>query len=90
MAALIGGASTIIGPMAGAFFLTLPAADFDVMISNADGSGADLQLAEPGNQGVVIPTPGGVRLTYVRDVANIIHLYLIRTQDLRPAPRMPW
>jgi hypothetical protein len=58
------------------FFNTLLSADFDVMISNADGSGEDLQLAEDGNQGGVTPTPGGTRLLYLRDVAGVIHLYI--------------
>jgi len=58
------------------FFNTLLLADFDVMISNADGSGEDLQLAEEGNQGGVTPTPGGTRLLYLRDVAGVVHLYI--------------
>jgi len=58
------------------FFNTLLLADFDVMISNADGSGEDRQLAEDGNQGGVTPTPGGTRLLYLRDVAGVVHLYV--------------
>jgi len=58
------------------FFGTLLLADFDVMISNADGSGDDIRLAELENQGGVIPTPGGTRLLYLRDVAGVIHLYI--------------
>lgn len=58
------------------FFGTLLLADFDVMISNADGAGDDTQLGEPANQGGVIPTPGGTRLLYLKDVAGVIHLYI--------------
>jgi hypothetical protein len=58
------------------FFGTLLLSDFDVMISNADGSGDDVRLAAPGNQGGVIPTPGGTKLLYLKDVAGVIHLYI--------------
>lgn len=58
------------------FFGTLAVSEFDVVISNADGTGNDVQLSETGNQGAVIPTPGGVRLTYLRDVSGIIHLFV--------------
>lgn len=58
------------------FFATLTLADFDVMVSNADGSGLDFRVQETGNQGVVIPTQGGVRLTYIAEVGGIFHLYI--------------
>jgi len=58
------------------FFGTLLLSNFDVMISNADGSGDDIRLAEPENQGGVIPTPGGTKLLYLKDVAGVVHLYI--------------
>ncbi len=58
------------------FFATLAVADFDVMLSNADGSGADIQFTESGNQMICNVTPGGTRLLYLKDVSGIMHLYI--------------
>jgi len=58
---------------AGDYYGTVTLADFDVMISNADGSGDDIRLANPGNQGAAIPTPGGARFIYVKEVGAVLH-----------------
>ena len=47
------------------FYNTLAQADFDIMISNADGSGDDFRIARPGNQAWATTTPDGTRLLYV-------------------------
>ena len=60
----------------GQFFTTLPLCDFDLMIANADGSGTPAQLAEAGNQVVPVPTPGGVRLVFMREVGGVAHLFV--------------
>mgnify|MGYP001168863870 FL=1 len=56
--------------------------EWDVVISNADGSGEDYVLAEPGNQAMAIPTPGGMRLLYLQEVGNEIHL-MVSTLEVR-------
>jgi hypothetical protein len=58
------------------FWGTLPLADFDIMISRADGTGPDIRLARPGNQVIPIPTPGGTRILYARDEAGHYHMYI--------------
>lgn len=57
------------------FLPTLLQADFDIMISNADGSGDDVRLAEPENQAFAIPTPGGTRLLYINHVNDAFRLF---------------
>jgi len=58
------------------FYPSLLISDFDVMISQADGTGDDVRLSAVGNQGVVTPTPGGTRLLYVSDSVGVMHLYI--------------
>lgn len=58
------------------FIPTFLQADIDVMIGRVDGFEKDARLAEAGNQGIGAPTKGGTRMVYVRDVANIPHLYM--------------
>ena len=57
------------------FYGTLPGADFDVMIANADGSGDDLRFEELGNQAFSGVTPGGTRILYMSDVGGQMHIY---------------
>jgi hypothetical protein len=58
------------------FFDTFPLGDFDIMISNADGSGDDFRLAMPGNQAFTSSTPAGIRILYDGDVAGMMHLFM--------------
>ncbi len=58
------------------FFATLAVSDFDVMIARAHGFEPEIRLEAPGNQAVAVPTPGGTRLTYIKDVAGITHLMI--------------
>lgn len=58
------------------FFASLAASDFDIMIARAHGFEPEIRLAAPGNQVVAVPTPGGTRLTYIKDVAGITHLMI--------------
>lgn len=57
-----------------AFFESMALADFDVMIGNSDGFEADQRLEEPGNQLMPVPSRGGTRIVYLRDVAGVPHL----------------
>jgi hypothetical protein len=47
------------------FFNSFSTTDFEVMVSNSDGSGSDFRIVAPGNQGANATTPGGTRLIYV-------------------------
>lgn len=47
------------------YFLSILTADFDVMLSLADGSGTDIRIAKVGNQSSTKPFPGGLRLLYL-------------------------
>lgn len=58
------------------FFETIPLSDFDIMIAEADGSGGPTRLAQPGNQAMAVPTPGGTRLVFMKDVGGIPHLFV--------------
>ncbi len=56
------------------FLNTLLLSDFDIMISNADGTASDIAFNMPGNQLYMIPTPSGTRLVYARDTGGVLHL----------------
>lgn len=58
------------------FFGTLAIADFDVMLSNSDGSGVDIRFAEPGNQFISSVTPGGIRVVYLTGAGTDMELYM--------------
>ncbi|GMV92945.1 MAG: hypothetical protein AMXMBFR82_27230 [Candidatus Hydrogenedentota bacterium] len=58
------------------FFASLAASDFDIMIARAHGFEPEIRLTAPGNQAVAVPTPGGTRLTYIKDVAGVTHLMI--------------
>ncbi|MDZ4861670.1 MAG: PhoPQ-activated protein PqaA family protein [Candidatus Hydrogenedentes bacterium] len=58
------------------YFPSFLLGDFDIMVANADGFEADVRLAEPGNQGLITPTHGGTRFTFIRDIAAVPHLYM--------------
>jgi len=57
------------------FFNTLFQAEFDIMVSNADGTGSDFRITEAGNQAVPLPFPGGTRFMFFRDVAGRLELF---------------
>jgi len=58
-----------------AFYETLPSSDFDVMVSNTDGSGDDRRLASAGNQMLLTMVPGGSCMLYVRSVGTSTGLF---------------
>jgi hypothetical protein len=68
------------------FFSTLPLSDFDVMLSKAGGAGVRHRLAEAGNQAMVVPTPGGVRMTYIKDMGGRLHLCITTLQTATSVP----
>jgi len=58
------------------FFPSLATADFDIMIARAHGFEPEIRLPAAGNQLVVVPTPGGARLTYTKDVGGVTHVMI--------------
>ncbi|MFA6240471.1 MAG: thrombospondin type 3 repeat-containing protein, partial [Candidatus Hydrogenedentales bacterium] len=57
-----------------AYLQSVAIADFDVMIAYSDGFEADQRLQVAGNQMMPVPTRGGTRLLYLRDVGGVMHL----------------
>ena len=58
------------------FFGSMAFTNWDIMISNADGSGEDIRLAQAGNQSVLMPSSGGTRFLYLDAPTQQFHLYL--------------
>lgn len=59
------------------FFPTLAQSDFDSMVRNANGYEIPFRIAQTGNQGTAVPTPGGTRLTYISDTGTSgLNLYM--------------
>jgi hypothetical protein len=58
------------------YFATLALADFDVMLSNSDGSGNDVRFAASGSQFISSVTPGGVRVLYLEGNGTDFHLFM--------------
>jgi hypothetical protein len=68
------------------FFATLALSDFDSMLRNANGIALPFRIAETGNQGTVVPTAGGTRLTYISDTgAAGLNLYMTTLTVTTPA-----
>lgn len=57
-----------------AYLQSMQIADFDVMIANADGFEADQRLQQAGNQMMPVPTRGGTRILYLRDIGGVSHV----------------
>lgn len=61
------------------FFGSLALANFDVMVSNADGSGSDYRIVASGNQAVPMSSQGGTRITYISTIADPLDFHLFMT-----------
>lgn len=58
------------------FYETLLLGDFDLMISNANGSGEDCRISLPGCQAFPSSIPGGNRIVYNASVGSDMHLFV--------------
>jgi len=49
------------------FIATVHAGDWDIVVRNADGSGSDYRIVAAENQSSAVPTPGGMRVLFLRE-----------------------